>query len=324
MISSTTSLDAISKVIESSTQENIELDAKIQNKTKSLLLVSNFFLQVGGAIMSLEKDLSHLKSSNETLEKEITELKMNHVTEWESFLDNEQVAINLIATQINVIVKRFDLYQINPDFTLNFNISKSDVELFKNLEQAILKCNRQGIKVYPPYVENTYTINLMIQERSCDLSVTAANSLVKTNPELKDLITNSIQQYETLKSKVEPLKNTLDSLIAKKERRIQFHSQYMEKIKKEKHSFIKVLELVKTAFNTIQWSKLLTVTTFNRYAQCEGFLYEDQLYFSNEEQQKLKITADKKVNKIKGQMQLIISNLEATIKSDVSKKGTKS
>jgi|GEM_PF-5092607 len=133
--------------------------------------------------------------------------------------------------------------------------------------------------------------------------------LKEQNKGLKNIITKSLQEYETLKSDFILIENTFQSLLTIKKQIIHFDGQHLKKINKNLQ-LKKVYVLVKNTFNKIQWDKLLTVTNFNRYADTE-YCYEDQIYFSNEEQIPLKKIADKKVYKVKSQMKLIISNLEA-------------
>lgn len=267
--------------------------------------------EMASANMYFKMVKTQLELSQETVENEIIQLQMSHIKELENSINPQKITINQVVSKIQLILKKLSMYRSCSEFNSMYIISESDFHLFRKLTLDVSK--------YDYYAQNTSPRDLRVNQSVLmhnNYKITfpedAAIGLIKTDPSIEPQIINALNEYKTLKSEILPLENKLNYLIAKKEGMILFHAEYLKEIKKDKKlvPFMKVLELIKEAFNTIDWNNLLTIKNYKGFKE-DNLLGE---ILSTQILDHLKNDANKKINKVKNQMLHIIANLEEIIK----------
>jgi hypothetical protein len=310
--------DALSNQIAMLMQENKELDhAGDHGREHSLDLITDLFLEVGGAIMALKMEKRQLISSNTVLDAQVTQLKLKHISELDSFLDTHQEKINLVATRIEALIGEIELFK--QSMGTHFTVSAPGISLLTTLQKNISECSYQSLRTYPEYSD--FRENKVIpQEQLAHFPPSEALSLINREPILKEKTQRLTEEYRILENEISPLKEANEMLINTQKMMVDFHQKHLEKIRRESIDgpLNNLLELVQKAKNGMPWETLVTFNAWSIHYDC--LTPNDVQYYKNMYDDE----ARKKVTEFQYKMESIISNVEIFVNlQKASKVGVK-
>lgn len=251
---SNTSLTMISAQIAALSEEKKELAyVETQNKEQSLDFITDYFLEMGGALALLKSETSQLTSSNLTLKGQLDHLKAEHIAEIDGLINNQLQMINLTAKKIENLIESILLIKLDNKYF----VSESSIESLKTLHLSTLNCGTHLSIDYPEDVENIEK-NKSIEEYPAEI-LKSESILIQNEPVLKEKIQKLNKELQILNNEIIPLRNTQKNLIQTQQSLVSFHQKHLVKVRQAcKESITKLSELLLNSKTTFFWESLIT------------------------------------------------------------------
>lgn len=270
----------------SSDLEAAQMDQQIQQAgLETMRLMCTVFTDIGIAIGMRKAEIDMLLSKNRELEMDIKKLKEEHQKELNTVVASCIAKREGLSDKMKGLIKKIERLQeeclrgsmtpvqhikyrgfswqgYSPIDMDNLKWVDKNLSLFKIGLDSLSNINYESWEMFKNYGEyiDYRTNKTLPQVGENTVSLSNALKVRQSNPVIRDLIQEPMDQYEVLEREIAPLRAAKNALIDKKEMMVDFHAKYLNELKQQENDFFlsRKLEMIRTMYGRMEWEASTT------------------------------------------------------------------